>query len=96
MTTFAPLFVPEPAREAVSDEAWLAAMLDAERALAVVTGDRDAVDACRPELYDIARLCEEGRADANPVPPLARALRERAPGAHRGATSQDILDTAAM
>ena len=96
MTTFGPIFVPEPLRAAVSDEAWLVAMLDAERALARVTGDDEAVDACRPELYDIAALCEEGRADANPVVPLARALRERAPGAHRGATSQDILDTAAM
>jgi 3-carboxy-cis,cis-muconate cycloisomerase len=96
LTTFAPLYVPDALREAVSDEAWLAAMLDAERALAGVTGDPEAADACRPELYDIARLCEEGRAEANPVVPLARALRERAPSAHRGATSQDILDTAAM
>ena len=90
------MFVPDPLRAAVSDEAWLAAMLDAERALAEVTGDEEAAAACRPELYDVERLCEEGRADANPVVPLARALRERAPGAHRGATSQDILDTAAM
>ena len=33
MTTFGPLFVPEPIREAVSDDAWFAAMLAAERAL---------------------------------------------------------------
>jgi len=96
MTTFGRLFVPDSLRAAVSDEAWLAAMLDAERALAQATGDEEAAEACRPELYDIEQLCEEGRADGNPVVPLARALRERAPGAHRGATSQDILDTAAM
>ena len=96
MTTFAPIFVPEPLRAAVSDEAWLAAMLDAERTLAGVTANPQAADACRPELYDIAELCEEGRADGNPVVPLVRALRQRAPGAHLGATSQDILDTAAM
>jgi 3-carboxy-cis,cis-muconate cycloisomerase len=96
LTTFARLFVPDPLRRAVSDEAWLAAMLDAERALANATGDAQAADACRPELYDIGRLCDEGRTDGNPVVPLARALRERAPDAHRGATSQDILDTAAM
>jgi adenylosuccinate lyase len=96
LTTFAPIFVLDRLREAVSDEAWLVAMLDAERALAGVTGDPEVADACRAELYDIAQLCEEGRADANPVVPLARALRKRAPGAHRGATSQDILDTAAM
>jgi 3-carboxy-cis,cis-muconate cycloisomerase len=96
LTTFAPIFVPAALRDAVSDEAWLAAMLDAERALAHATGDEEAADACRPELYDIARLCEEGRADGSPVVPLARELRKRAAGAHRGATSQDILDTGAM
>ena len=34
MTTFGALFIPAPFREAVSDEAWLEAMLDVERALA--------------------------------------------------------------
>jgi 3-carboxy-cis,cis-muconate cycloisomerase len=53
-------------------------------------------DACDPSFYDVAALAAEGRAAANPVEPLVRALRERAPAAHRGATSQDILDTAAM
>ena len=90
MTTFAPLYVPAPIREAVSDDAWLAAMLDAERAL---NPDEDVY---RPDDYDIAALCEEGQADASPVVPLARALRERSPNAHDPATSQDILDTAAM
>jgi 3-carboxy-cis,cis-muconate cycloisomerase len=96
LTTFAPLFVPEPLRDAVSDRAWLAAMLDAERALANAAGLDGVADACDLSLYDVAALCEEGRAVANPVEPLVRALRERAPAAHRGATSQDILDTAAM
>jgi 3-carboxy-cis,cis-muconate cycloisomerase len=96
LTTFAPLYVPEALRRAVSDDAWLAAMLGAERALARVAGAEVDEDALRPELYDIARLCEEGQAHASPVVPLARALRERAPAAHTPATSQDILDTAAM
>jgi len=105
LTTFAPLFVPEAIRDAVSDNAWLEAMLDAERALAnaaAIAGALDAADAaavaegCDASLYDIAALAAEGRAAANPVEPLVRALRERAPAAHRGATSQDILDTAAM
>jgi 3-carboxy-cis,cis-muconate cycloisomerase len=96
LTTFGPIFVPASLREAVSDEAWLAAMLDAERALARATGGNADDEAYRPELYDIERLCEEGRADASPVVPLARELRERAADAHNGATSQDILDTAAM
>lgn len=34
MTPFAAIFVPEPYRRTLSDLAWLAAMLDAERALA--------------------------------------------------------------
>ena len=88
--------MPAPLREAVSDQAWLAAMLEAEAALAKVTGAEVDEDVFRPEGYDIVALCEEGRADASPVVPLARALRERAPGAHGPATSQDILDTAAM
>jgi len=96
LTTFEALYVPAPLREAVSDQAWLAAMLEAERAVARVTGADVPEDVFRPELYDIAALCEEGRADASPVVPLARALRKRAPAVHGPATSQDILDTAAM
>jgi 3-carboxy-cis,cis-muconate cycloisomerase len=90
LTTFAALYVPGPLREAVSDEAWLRAMLDAERALGP---DEEIFD---PADYDIEALCEEGQADASPVVPLVRALREREPDAHGPATSQDILDTAAM
>jgi 3-carboxy-cis,cis-muconate cycloisomerase len=96
LTTFEALYVPTPLREAVSDQSWLAAMLQAEEALARVTGAGVTEDLFRPESYDIGALCEEGRADASPVVPLARALRERAPDAHGPATSQDILDTAAM
>jgi 3-carboxy-cis,cis-muconate cycloisomerase len=105
LTTFAALFVPCEVREAVSDAGWLSAILDAERALANAAagvGVLDAVEAaavsaaCDPALYDIDALAEAGRSAANPVEPLVRALRERAPAAHRGATSQDILDTAMM
>lgn len=80
-------------------------MLDAECALAKAAASVGALDAddaaavedaCDPALYDIDALAEEGRSAANPVEPLVRALRERAPAAHRGATSQDMLDTAAM
>jgi 3-carboxy-cis,cis-muconate cycloisomerase len=102
---FAPIFVPDDVEEALSDEAWLSAMLDAERALAragaragLVPADAaDAVAAqCDPAAFDVAELARDGRAAGNPVEPLARALRARAPHAHRGATSQDILDTAAV
>src|SRR5439155_21598793 len=44
---------------------------------------------------DAGALAEDGRLAGNPVEPLVRILRERAPQAHWGATSQDILDTAA-
>jgi 3-carboxy-cis,cis-muconate cycloisomerase len=88
--TFDALFVPDALREAVSDEAWLAGMLEAERALAAAQG----IELELGDL-DVAELVEEGRKAGNPVEPLARHLRERNPQAHRGATSQDILDTAA-
>lgn len=108
--TFDPLFVPEEVLEAVSDEAWLAGMLEAERALAnaealagVIPPEAAAAiaDACRPERFDVRALAEAGRGVGNPAEPLVRALREEA-GAeagqwvHWGATSQDILDSAAM
>jgi 3-carboxy-cis,cis-muconate cycloisomerase len=110
LSTFGALFVPAPLREAVSDAAWLTAMLDVERALvraAAAAGfaPADAAAAvaaqCDPALYDIEQLCEDGRAAGNPAEPLVRALRERVGGdaatwAHVGATSQDVMDSAAM
>ena len=110
MTTFAPLFVPAELRDAVSDRAWLGAMLAAERALASASARAGVVpaaaaaeigDACDASLYDVDELAEQGRGPGNPAEPLVRALRTRvggdaAPYVHRGATSQDILDTAMM
>jgi 3-carboxy-cis,cis-muconate cycloisomerase len=109
LTTFAPIFVPAALRAAVSDGAWLTAMLDVEWALAEAEADAGIVPPaaaaaitgeCRAELYDIAELCEQGRAAGTPVEPLVRALRERlgddARYVHLGATSQDVLDTASM
>ena len=110
MTPFAAIFVPQGLRDAISDRAWVQAMLDAERALAgacaavgLVPEDAAARigEACRAELYDPARLAEEGRAAGNPAEPLVRELRtavggEAAEYVHLGATSQDIVDTAAM
>ncbi|AHY46346.1 3-carboxy-cis,cis-muconate cycloisomerase [Rubrobacter radiotolerans] len=60
--------------------------------------------ACDPDRYSPETLGREGRAAGNPVPPLVRALtaavdkdsEEAARYVHKGATSQDILDTAAM
>lgn len=45
------------------------------------------------DLDDLAREAESG---GNPVIPLVRRLREQDPDAHRGLTSQDVLDSAVM
>jgi 3-carboxy-cis,cis-muconate cycloisomerase len=98
------------AAEQVSDRARLQAMLDVEAALArasareglMPAADAAAIaDACRAERFDLAALGAQGAASGSPVLPMVRALRAALPGrvaenVHRGATSQDILDTAAM
>ncbi len=110
MTTFGPLFVPANLREAVSDAAWLDAMLDVERGLAnslslagVIPAQAAAAIAekCEPSLYDMESLCEQGRAAGNPAEPLVRAIRAQVGGeeagyVHFGATSQDVIDSAMM
>ena len=110
MTGFAGILVPDDLLDAVSDRAWLAALLEAERALTNAQAIAGAIpahaaaaiaDRCRPELFDPARLVEAGRSAANPVEPLVRELAEAVEGeaaafVHWGATSQDIMDSAAM
>ena len=97
-------------RETVSERAWVQAMLDVEAALARVESRLGVIPATaadaiaaqsKAESYDIADLGRKAADSANPVVPLLAALRERLPtGAaahvHRGATSQDIIDTAMM
>jgi 3-carboxy-cis,cis-muconate cycloisomerase len=91
-------------RAEVDDSAWLQAMLDVEAALARAQGSPHAVaiaGACQSELFDLGRLGAEGALSGNPVVPLVGALRDQvgpdvAPDVHRGATSQDIVDSAAM
>jgi 3-carboxy-cis,cis-muconate cycloisomerase len=110
VTGFTAILVPDDLRDAVSDQAWLAAMLEAERALANAEASAGAIpasaaaaiaDRCRPELFDPGRLAAAGRASANPVEPLVRELAEAVGGeaeafVHWGATSQDVMDSAAM
>jgi len=97
-------------RPATSDEAWLQAMLDVEAALAraqagarvIAPEHAEAIAAaCRGDLYDIDAIGAEAAAVGNPAGPLVRALRTRvgypaAADVHRGATSQDVVDSAAM
>src|SRR5688500_4799918 len=59
---------------------------------------------CEASRFDPQELGREGRPAGNPVPPLVKALpaavsevsENAARHVHKGATSQDILDTAAM
>jgi 3-carboxy-cis,cis-muconate cycloisomerase len=101
--TFDHIFVPDELAAAVADESWVHAMLEAEAALAAAQADEGVISreaagavaqACRGE-FDARELAIAGRDAANPVVPLVSRLREAAPEAHHGATSQDILDTAA-
>ncbi len=96
--------------ELVGDSAWVRAMLDVEVALAgacaevglVPVEHAAAVAAAASDLarYDPVELGRQAAAIGNPVGPLVRALTAAADGAagavHLGATSQDVLDTAAM
>ena len=90
--------------------AWLRAMLDFEGALAGALAEVGPADAAAAE--EIAAVCAAGgwdldalgagtARDGTPVPALLAQLRPRLSDEaravlHRGATSQDVLDTAAM
>ncbi len=92
------------------DVAWLQAMLDAEAGLAraleraglAPAGSGQAVTtAAQAGRFGVDELGELAGLTGNPVPGLARALARIVPqpaarAVHQGATSQDILDTAAM
>src|ERR1700761_3706245 len=92
------------------DTAWLQAMLDTEAGLAraleraglAPAGAGEAVTiAARAVNFDPNELGGLAALTGNPVPGLARALARQVPqtavsAVHRGATSQDIVDTAAM
>src|SRR5215470_825805 len=90
--------------------AWLRAMLDTEAALAraleraglAPAGAGAAVtEAARSAPFDPGALGRRAALSGNPVPALVAELRKAVPPdaadtVHRGATSQDIIDTAAM
>jgi 3-carboxy-cis,cis-muconate cycloisomerase len=97
-----------PVRSAVAGTAWLAALLDAEGALAAAGAAVGLVpvdvatriaEVCRSVPFDAVALTRDAAAAGNPAVPLVKAL-ERVVGTdagayvHRGATSQDIVDTA--
>ncbi|MFD5405947.1 3-carboxy-cis,cis-muconate cycloisomerase [Streptomyces griseorubiginosus] len=106
----APGWAGSPAASATSDGALLQALLDAESALTraqarlglTPAGAAEAVTrAAHADRYDARSLADRARAGGNPVIPLVADLtkavgEEHGPYVHRGATSQDILDTALM
>jgi 3-carboxy-cis,cis-muconate cycloisomerase len=110
---FGPLSGGSQADAELSDRAFLQAMLDAERALAVASTRAGIMPeaaaaaiagACQADAFDPDDLGRRALGSGNPVVPLVRDLTERVAEAagpeaarwvHSGATSQDILDTAA-
>jgi 3-carboxy-cis,cis-muconate cycloisomerase len=89
----------------VSGRAWLQAMLDFEAALARAVAPPEAAEAiaaaCSADDFDVGEIGRSAADKGTPVPGLLAALRARLPDdaaahLHRGATSQDVVDTAAM
>ncbi len=107
---FSGLFAPEAVAETTSGEAWLSAMLEVEGSLAEAEAEAGVIPAdaarairaaCDAGGFDVDHLSKDGRETANPVVPLVAELREKVGGdaagfVHHGATSQDVMDSAAM
>ncbi|MBB5867404.1 3-carboxy-cis,cis-muconate cycloisomerase [Allocatelliglobosispora scoriae] len=104
-----PLSAGCPGAAATGDTALLQAMLDAEAALvraqaglghAPAAAAAAITAAARADLFDLRELAVQAASGGNPVIPLVAALRAAVPAdaasVHRGATSQDIVDTAMM
>lgn len=105
-----PLFGTDELIAATGGTAWVRAMLDAEAALAGASADIGLVpadaaaqieSACGALTTDPGGLGVRARSGGNPVIPLVADLRAELPEAaagwlHWGATSQDVLDTAAV
>ncbi|MFE9444202.1 3-carboxy-cis,cis-muconate cycloisomerase [Streptomyces sp. NPDC006602] len=106
----APGWAGSPAAAATSDGAFLQALLDAEAALtraqaALELAPPEAATAvtgvARADRFDPHSLAQRAHGGGNPVIPLVADLTravgaEYGPYVHRGATSQDIMDTAMM
>ncbi|MFC8517090.1 3-carboxy-cis,cis-muconate cycloisomerase [Streptomyces sp. NPDC057257] len=106
----APGWAGSPAAAATSDTACLQALLDAEAALTRAQASLDlapagaagaVTEAAVADRFDVRSLAGRARGGGNPVIPLVADLTEAVgeeygPYVHRGATSQDIMDTAMM
>jgi 3-carboxy-cis,cis-muconate cycloisomerase len=107
---FGGVFARGPVAAQVDDRAMLRALLDAEAALARASAGAGVIPAaaaaaiaacCDAGRFDVDALGRASAAAGNPVVPLVAAIAEQLPEdaaghVHQGATSQDVLDTAAM
>lgn len=104
-----PGWAGSPAAATTSDDAFLRALLDAEAALTraqeglglAPPGAGAAVTLAAAGSFDAGSLAGRARSGGNPVIPLVADLTaatgpQFGPYVHRGATSQDIMDTATM
>ncbi|WP_328814213.1 lyase family protein [Rhodococcus sp. NBC_00297] len=108
---FDPVFGSSAVSTALSDTAWVRALLDVEVALGyacasaglIPGGDAEEIERAATYLAEecnIVALGHEAASGGNPVIPLVEWLRRTATVAprsvHHGATSQDVMDTALM
>ncbi|GHF48931.1 3-carboxy-cis,cis-muconate cycloisomerase [Amycolatopsis bartoniae] len=107
---FDPVLAAGPVRDEVSDAAWLRALLDVEAALAGAEADAGLIarehadritEVCREGYFDTAEIGAKAVGVGNPAAPLVRELTTKVGGeaaryVHFGATSQDVMDSAAM
>ncbi|MBW0135232.1 3-carboxy-cis,cis-muconate cycloisomerase [Pseudonocardia abyssalis] len=105
---FDPLFGGDRVAARLDDAAWVAALVAVEVALAQAAAAHGVIPARHAEAIaavdldlDPAALGLASVEGGNPVIPLVRALRaavgpEVGPSVHPGATSQDVMDTAAV
>ncbi|MFE6887936.1 3-carboxy-cis,cis-muconate cycloisomerase [Streptomyces sp. NPDC057694] len=110
MTLFDPGSEDAPTERTTSEQAFLQALLDAEAGLTRAQSALGLAPAAAAEAvtaaavagrFDVRDLARRARSGGNPVIPLVADLTAAVPvecGAyvHRGATSQDVLDTALM
>lgn len=107
---FEELFHRGPVREATTDGAWIAALLRFERALAASEATAGIIPATHAAAIDAActaldvrpaEIGAEATLTGTPVLPILAAVRARldpviSESLHRGATSQDAMDSATM
>ena len=104
----ASIFTTDELSAATSDDAWLQAILDVEVALAEAEAELRLIPAASvakiasaavASAFDTRELGRAARLGGNPIIPIVDRLRQRVGGdaaadVHRGAMSQDIIDTA--